>query len=416
MDNAFMMKQTRLELDCPANYLENSGSGWFSRSTLAQHPGGRSPEWAKATSRSGPDRAHHGEWFFLGRGVLSCMKNCWRSVLVVGLAVALLLAGLSPAQANVTLEYFQVTAGSNDGELVITWGTQTETDIAAFQLRRNTTDNYAGAQVVNQQPPQGSAVTGGNYSYTDRGLIPGQRYYYWLIELTNQGAENVLRWVDAVAPGAPAVTATPTATATSVPTATPTTEPATGNPTATATPTPRPTATPTAASSAPSSGPTPTPLPTLTPTPTPTATPTPASPTPTPAPATPTPLPPTPAPPTPTPTLAPPTPAPPGGAEASNTPTTAPSRPDQGDQAEEPVQPSPTPTPTVQAVAKAGQPEEEKAAPVPLPRARPTATPRPPRSSSGLSNVTSLLLVVGSGSICGAVLLALVVVVLWRRQ
>jgi hypothetical protein len=47
---------------------------------------------------------------------------------------------------------------------------------------------------------------------------------------------------------------------------------------------------------------------------------------------------------------------------------------------------------------------------------RPTATPRPSDSSGGGDNTSSLLVVIGAGSLCGAVLLILAVVFVWRRR
>jgi hypothetical protein len=47
---------------------------------------------------------------------------------------------------------------------------------------------------------------------------------------------------------------------------------------------------------------------------------------------------------------------------------------------------------------------------------RPTATPRPTGTSEGGDNTSGLLMVIGGGSLCGAVLLVLVVFFVWRRR
>jgi hypothetical protein len=49
-------------------------------------------------------------------------------------------------------------------------------------------------------------------------------------------------------------------------------------------------------------------------------------------------------------------------------------------------------------------------------QARPTATPRPTEAAGGSSQVSTLLMVVGGGSLCGAGLLILVALFVWRRR
>jgi hypothetical protein len=69
----------------------------------------------------------------------------------------------------------------------VTWGTETETDTAAFVIKRATVPDPVQAPIIHIEPARGSAVSGFDYQFTDTGLTPGQVYYYWLIELTTYG-------------------------------------------------------------------------------------------------------------------------------------------------------------------------------------------------------------------------------------
>ena len=73
------------------------------------------------------------------------------------------------------------------------------------------------------------------------------------------------------------------------------------------------------------------------------------------------------------------------------------------------------PTPTRQAVAQAAAATLDQQG-IATREARPTATPRPTEEAGETSNVSSLVLVVGGGSLCGAGLLALVALFVWRRR
>jgi hypothetical protein len=103
------------------------------------------------------------------------------------LAVALSLVIAAPTQAGIGLSYFEVTQGTSPTQVVVTWGTETETDTAGFVIKRATDPDPAQALIIHIEPARGSATTGYDYQYTDTGLTPGQVYYYWLIELTTYG-------------------------------------------------------------------------------------------------------------------------------------------------------------------------------------------------------------------------------------
>lgn len=343
--------------------------------------------------------------------------------------VLILLSSLplaAPARANVDLAYFEVVTSTSATQLIVRWGTETETDTAGFRIKRATVADVAQALDIRTEPARGSSISGADYEFTDTGLTTGQVYHYWLVELTTGGQQEVLRTVTAT-PGGESATATPTTQST---TATPTTQSATATPTATQRP---PTATPTqppAASAANTVAPTATRPPAAT-QPAATATPQPAL-APTSAPIS------TPAPVAATSNTSPAEPLPVEDAqadEAAAATAIAAESAERGEDAEAnppalpadalpaPVdgatsgeQDNPVPeldaAATPQVVAQADQP------PLDAPQAqllRPTATPRPD-SATGSDNTNDLLLVIGGGSLCGAALLVLVVLFVWRRR
>jgi len=82
--------------------------------------------------------------------------------------------------------------------IVIHWRTETEVDTVAFDVlraevhpERNGGDDANDFQPVNTQPipAEGSAVTGADYSFTDKSVQRGHTYSYRLQELTSQGEE-----------------------------------------------------------------------------------------------------------------------------------------------------------------------------------------------------------------------------------
>ncbi len=376
--------------------------------------------------------------------------------------------GVAPAHAAVELSYFEIEQGPTPPALLIKWGTETERDTVEFIVKRGDNANPAQAVQIHSTPARGSSVSGFDYQHLDDDtrLISGRVYYYWLIERTGSGQEKEVGSTQATAgggtatpiPTAPSATATPT---TQLSTATPTTQLSTATPTtqlSTATPTAQPpaatpipttlpaTATPTAQSTVAPQGTTSAPQPAATATPqapasipttgtlanTPTGQP--------PAAATDPPAAPTTGATNPAPGDAASQPtAPPSGdaqpVQTTNAPAIDASTPQAGERSQnqdaavqEPAtsapatdQSSTTTTdqagadPTGEATATPQMLAEAPAAPQ-AQLVRPTATPRPSDSSGGGDNTSSLLTVIGAGSLCGAVLLILVVVFVWRRR
>lgn len=338
-----------------------------------------------------------------------------------------LFATAVPAQANVDLSYFRVVQGSGAAEVAVQWATETETDTAAFIVRRGVSADFAQGADIQTVQATGQAMGGAEYEYIDSGVSAGQKYYYWLVEFTTGGERNQLGAMQEITPGA---TATPATTATTPPTAT---APATPATTATTPPTATPQATQPPAANNPTATTAPQPLvqntlpPTAADTPIPTATTAPINP----AAATAAPV---------NPAITTPDSAP----AAADTPvvaadpaaTAAVTTERSDEQTAETLQAAAAATPAGESLSGANAAErpanettQAEATPQTLAEAapaqpaapeaqllRPTATPRPGDTSGQGDNSSSLLAFVGGGAICGAALLALVVFFVWRRQ
>lgn len=340
-----------------------------------------------------------------------------------------LFATAVPAQANVDLSYFRVVQGSGAAEVAVQWATETETDTAAFIVRRGVSADFAQGADIQTVQATGQAMGGAEYEYIDSGVSAGQKYYYWLVEFTTGGERNQLGAMQEITPGATATATLPAATATS-PAATATSPAATAtSPAATA----PPQATQPPAANNPTATTAPQPLvqntlpPTAADTPIPTATTAPINP----AAATAAPV---------NPAITTPDSAP----AAADTPvvaadpaaTAAVTTERSDEQTAETLQAAAAATPAGESLSGANAAErpanettQAEATPQTLAEAapaqpaapeaqllRPTATPRPGDTSGQGDNSSSLLAFVGGGAICGAALLALVVFFVWRRQ
>lgn len=342
-----------------------------------------------------------------------------------------LFVAVVPAQANVDLSYFRVVQGSGAAQVAVQWATETETDTAAFIVRRGVSADFAQGADIQTVQATGQAMGGAEYEYIDSGVSAGQRYYYWLVEFTTGGERNQLGAMQEITPGA---TATPAATATTPPTAT---APATPATTATTPPTATPQATQPPAANNPTATTAAQPL--VQNTVPPAATSAPINP---PAAAA---------------TTAPVNPAittPDSAPAAVDTPvvavdpaaTAAVTTERSDEQTAETLQAAAAATPAGESLSGANSAERpsgettpsettpseatpSEATPAALAEAapaqpaapeaqllRPTATPRPGDTSGQGDNSSSLLAFVGGGAICGAALLALVVFFVWRRQ
>lgn len=341
------------------------------------------------------------------------MKRFTSRVTFIALLMALLLATVAPAFANVSLLYFRVDPVTGSANKTVSWATETETDTAAFRVYRGATDNWEQAGLLHTEPSRGNATQGFEYTYTDTTAQAGQAYHYFLVEVQNTGGMDDIGHVELTASGATTVptattapTATSQATATTAPTATPVTQAAA---------TTAPTATPVTQAAA-------TPAPTATPVTQPTATPAAVATAPNAAATT--------------------------AAAVQNTPVAVDTPVSTVDTPVTDNQTQVVDTAATEAAVKSGeqapvtdaaatQSVAENAAQAPAvaattaasaqaatPQAvaessqsglvRPTATPRA-TGSSGSGDSSNMLLILGGGSLCGAALLGLVVFFVWRR-
>jgi len=128
---------------------------------------------------------------------------CRRQVaLALILGLTLLLATRSEVLAVVLITHFEASPGIGPGQIIVTWGTETEPNTAAFQVRRSEQPDVNTAELARSVPKRGSATTGAEYGYIDTGRTPDQRYYYWLYEVRNDGTTHLLTSVvSAVASG-----------------------------------------------------------------------------------------------------------------------------------------------------------------------------------------------------------------------
>ena len=132
------------------------------------------------------------------------MRHSGKRFVPVVLALVLSLVIAAPARAGVGLSYFELVQGASPSQVIVKWGTETETDTAAFVIKRATNLDPTQALIIHIAPARGSAVSGYDYQFTDTGLTPGQVYYYWLIELTTSGQLVPLATRQITAGGTPA--------------------------------------------------------------------------------------------------------------------------------------------------------------------------------------------------------------------
>ena len=129
-------------------------------------------------------------------------RHCSRYLLAGSMVLVALLSTALSAEASVGLLYFSAQPGSAAGQVIVRWGTETETDTVGFRVKRSTQPLVQSATTIATVPSVGSVVSGAEYEITDSGLTAGQTYYFWLFQLASSGQENALtQGVQVVAPG-----------------------------------------------------------------------------------------------------------------------------------------------------------------------------------------------------------------------
>jgi hypothetical protein len=101
---------------------------------------------------------------------------------------------------SLPVELVSFEAIPGDGEVRLTWRTGSETDNDHFYLLRST--DGADYSRVSGDIPATNSPNGSSYSYVDGNLINGTMYYYKLVDVDINGAENVNDIIVTVTPTA----------------------------------------------------------------------------------------------------------------------------------------------------------------------------------------------------------------------
>jgi len=74
---------------------------------------------------------------------------------------------------------------------VVEWSTASELNTVGFNIFRGDTPTDPGVRVNTELiPASEDTLTGGDYQYTDEDIVPGQVYYYYLEDVSADGATN----------------------------------------------------------------------------------------------------------------------------------------------------------------------------------------------------------------------------------
>ncbi len=78
-------------------------------------------------------------------------------------------------------------------EIEVKWATETEYEIAGFNLYRSAAAEGNFIQINDHFiPSQGDAITGASYTYRDRRIVAGQRYFYRLEEVAFDNSRQIV--------------------------------------------------------------------------------------------------------------------------------------------------------------------------------------------------------------------------------
>lgn len=78
-------------------------------------------------------------------------------------------------------------------EIKVEWATETEHEIAGFNIYRSESAEGDFVQINDAFiPGQGDALTGASYTYRDHQIVPGQPYFYRLEKVSSDNARQMV--------------------------------------------------------------------------------------------------------------------------------------------------------------------------------------------------------------------------------
>lgn len=111
------------------------------------------------------------------------------------------LPALFLALAGVVTAIFAVRDWQS-ATVTVEWSTATELDTAGFHLYRAESADALPQRVTQSLIPSAAdALTGGEYQYQDAGLQAGKTYFYWLEDVSAEGATKRHGPIEVVAQG-----------------------------------------------------------------------------------------------------------------------------------------------------------------------------------------------------------------------
>jgi hypothetical protein len=100
------------------------------------------------------------------------------------------LKALVNVPTYVDLLYFEVN--QQGSQFVLNWATAVEIDNFGFRLLRSSTGQLADAVEIGFVSGQGyGTASGQSYTFTDKNVIQGQTYTYWLVDVDFSGQETL---------------------------------------------------------------------------------------------------------------------------------------------------------------------------------------------------------------------------------
>ena len=95
---------------------------------------------------------------------------------------------IAPEPSAIVLARF--SAGYEADRVVVLWETTSEIDTSGFDILRSTTSSIDDAVPINAVQIVAQGFLGGLYELEDKSAVEGIDYYYWLIEVEENGTRN----------------------------------------------------------------------------------------------------------------------------------------------------------------------------------------------------------------------------------